>query len=135
MLTLKFPKRVFFWSGIYGVFTLVPLYFVEDMLGRMSPPAINHPEQFYGFIGVALAWQFAFLLIAKDVLRYRWFMLPAAAEKLLAAGSAFILYANHRIETATLMPAMVDMLLCLLFLLSFYVCHKYSQRNSSSDRL
>jgi hypothetical protein len=31
---------------------------------------------------VALAWQVAFLIIARDVQRYRLFMLPAILEKL-----------------------------------------------------
>lgn len=36
----------------------------------------------YGFIGVAAAWQVAFLLIAQDPLRYRLLILPGILEKL-----------------------------------------------------
>jgi hypothetical protein len=64
-------KRTFFWSGIYGIVALVPLYFMEEQLGQLSPPASNRPEQYYGFVVVALAWQFAFLLISRDVRRFR----------------------------------------------------------------
>jgi hypothetical protein len=73
---MNFAKRVFFWSGIYGIVVLLPLYFMEDRLGRDFPPPFNRPEQFYGFLGVAVAWQFAFLVISRDVQRYRLFMLP-----------------------------------------------------------
>ncbi|TWU23634.1 hypothetical protein [Bythopirellula polymerisocia] len=51
----KFAKRVFFWAGVYGVILLVPQFFLEAQIGRDYPPAITHPEHFYGFIGVALA--------------------------------------------------------------------------------
>jgi hypothetical protein len=60
-----FAKRVFFRAGVYGLIVLVPLYFLEDRLGRIFPPPLTHPEDFYGFIGVALAWQLAFLTISR----------------------------------------------------------------------
>ena len=37
---------------------------MEARVGRDYPPAITHPEYFYGFLGVAAAWQVAFLVIA-----------------------------------------------------------------------
>ena len=61
----KFSARVFFGAGIYGVVTLLPQIFLEAKLGRDFPPPLNHPEHFYGFIGVALAWQLVFLLNLK----------------------------------------------------------------------
>ena len=78
----KFCSRVFFGAGIYGIAVLLPQYFMEAKLGRDFPPPLTHPEHFYGFIGVALAWQFVFLLIAHDVPRHRLLMLPAILEKL-----------------------------------------------------
>lgn len=115
-----FAKRVFFWSGIYGIIALLPLYFLEAKLGRDFPPPTNHPEQYYAFIGVALAWQFAFLLIARDPLRYRPLMIPAIAEKLLVAGSALLLFMNHRIDALTMAPLLVDFLLGGLFVVSYF---------------
>jgi hypothetical protein len=32
-----------------------PLYFLFDEIGRQNPPAITHPEFFYGFVAVTLA--------------------------------------------------------------------------------
>lgn len=117
-----FARRVFFWAAIYGILTLAPLYFMEERLARDFPPALTHPEQYYGFLGVALAWQFAFLLIAKDAIRYRLFMIPAIAEKLLASGSALLLYVANRVTVLTIVPAVVDLVLALLFVIAFYKC-------------
>lgn len=116
---MNFAKRVFFWSGVYGVVTLLPMYFLEQRIGIEFPPATNHPEQYYAFIGVALAWQLAFLLIASDVSRYRPLMLPAMAEKFLSAGSAIWLFALSRIDAITLTPFLIDLFLGFLFATSY----------------
>ncbi|MDH5301687.1 MAG: hypothetical protein OEW58_10025 [Gammaproteobacteria bacterium] len=114
-----FAKRVFFWSGIYGIVVLLPMFFLEQKIGIDFPPATNHPEQYYGFISVALAWQFAFLIIASDVKRYRPLMLPAMAEKFLSAGAAIWLFAVNRIDAMTLAPFLVDLVLGILFVVSY----------------
>lgn len=98
---------------------LLPMYFLEEKLGRDFPPATNHPEQYYGFLGVALAWQFVFLLIARDVHRYRPLMLPAALEKFLAGGAALWLFAAGRIGVEMLGPFVVDLLIGILFTVSY----------------
>jgi hypothetical protein len=90
---MNFAKNVFKVAGIYGLLVLIPHYFLEKQLGIDFPPPITHPEHFYGFVGVALAWQFVFLLIARDPARYRLIMLPAILEKLAFGVPAMILYA------------------------------------------
>jgi hypothetical protein len=120
-LSDSFASRVFRWSAIYGLIALLPLYFLEETLGQRFPPAFNRPEQFYGFLGVALAWQFAFLLIAKDVHRYKLFMLPAAAEKFLSSGAALVLYANDRINAVTVAPSVIDFFIGCLFLTAYLI--------------
>ena len=116
---MTFAKRVFFWSGVYGILVLLPMFFMEQRLGEQFPPATNHPEQYYGFVGVALAWQFAFLLIASDVRRYRPLMLPAMAEKFLASGAVIWLFWQSRVNGLTLGPFLVDLVLGILFLASY----------------
>ena len=66
-----FARRVFLIAGIYGLLVLLPLYFMEARIGRDQPPAITHPEYFYGFLGVAVSWQVAFLVISRDPVRFR----------------------------------------------------------------
>jgi len=120
-----FAKRVFFWSGVYGVLVLLPMFFLEDIIGRDFPPPSNHPEQYYAFISVALAWQIAFLLIARDPLRYRPLMIPAIVEKLLTAGTVVMLYVGNRIGAAIMAPFLVDIVIGVLFIVSYVSLAKH----------
>ncbi|MSS71110.1 MAG: hypothetical protein EXS64_06450 [Candidatus Latescibacteria bacterium] len=117
-----FARRIFLWSGIYGIAALLPQYLLEDRLARDFPPPLNHPEYFYGFVGVALAWQFAFIVISRDVVRFRPLMLPAAAEKFLFAASTLALYFSGRVAAFTAGAAMVDLFLGILFVVSYVRC-------------
>ena len=47
---MKLASRVFRFAGIYGLIVLVPQYFTEVKLGVDYPPAITHPEFYYGFL-------------------------------------------------------------------------------------
>jgi hypothetical protein len=116
---LIFAKRVFFWSGVYGIAVLLPMFFLEEKLGRDFPPPTNHPEQYYGFLGVALAWQLAFLVIARDPVRHRPIMLPAIAEKFLVGGAALWLVAAGRLAGITAAPLLVDLVLGCLFVVAY----------------
>jgi hypothetical protein len=73
-----------------------PQFFLEAQIGRDYPPPITHPEHFYGFVGVALAWQFVFLLIGRDPARYRPLMPIAVLEKLAFGVPAVVLYAQRQ---------------------------------------
>ena len=46
-VVMQFARRVFLLAGIYGLFVLLPQYFLEDRTGRDYPPPITHPD-FYG---------------------------------------------------------------------------------------
>jgi hypothetical protein len=112
---MKFAGRVFFIAAVYGVIVLVPQYFMEDRVGRDFPPAITHPEHFYGFIGVALAWQFLFFIIARDPVRYRAAMIPAIVEKLAFGIAAIVLFAVGRIAAPVLFFGVIDLVFATLF--------------------
>lgn len=113
---MTFAKWVYRLAGIYGVLVIAPLYFLERSIGLEAPPAITHPEYFYGFVGTALAWQIAFLLIATDPARFRPLMPAAVIEKFSFAIAGAVLFANGRIPAATLAFAGLDLLLGLLFI-------------------
>jgi hypothetical protein len=90
---MKFAKYTFLIAGIYGLLVLVPQYFVELALG----PVIAEPGFYYGFIGVAVAFQFVFLIIATDPVKYRLMMLPSILEKAvfaIPAASAVLVRTN-----------------------------------------
>lgn len=116
---VPFARRVFLIAGIYGLIVLLPQYFLEGKIGSDYPPPITHPEHFYGFIGVALAWQLAFLVIARDPQRYRLVMLPAIVEKLAFGIAAPVLYFNGRVAGVVAGVAAVDLVLAALFALAF----------------
>lgn len=106
-------------AAVYGLAVLVPQYFMEQELGRRFPPPLSHPEHFYGFIGVATAWQFAFLLIARDIRRYRLFMLPAILEKLSFGVASAILFVRGRVPGLVLCFGSIDLLLAVCFVIAF----------------
>jgi hypothetical protein len=115
----RFARRVFTGAAIYGLVALLPQYFLEARIGRDFPPAITHPEHFYGFVGLALAWQLAFLVIARDPVRYRALMPVAMLEKLAFGGAAVVLFALHRTPWPVLAVGAVDLVLAALFLMAY----------------
>jgi hypothetical protein len=115
----RFARVVFLLAGVYGLIVLAPQYFLEAQIGRDYPPAITHPEYFYGFIGLALAWQFAFLLIASDVRRYRPVMLLGVAEKFAFGVPAILLYAAGRAPGAVAGAGAADLVLGTLFVVAY----------------
>ena len=54
---VRFARIVYLAAGIVGLLEIVPLYFCEALINRTQPPSITHPEFYYGFLGVTLAWQ------------------------------------------------------------------------------
>lgn len=112
-------RRVYTGAAVYGILALVPQYFSEGKIARMFPPAIAHPEYFYGFAGVALVWQFAFLLIARDPVRYRPLMPITWLEKLSFGAACVVLFAQGRLHPATLFFGVFDMSLGLLFVWAY----------------
>ena len=92
-----FARRVFAIAGWYGLIVMLPQYFLEAKIGRDYPPPITHPENFYGFIGVTIAWQLMFLVISRDPVRYRAAMIPAIVEKVTFVVAVAVLYAKSRV--------------------------------------
>jgi len=122
-----FARRVFRWAAIYGILALAPGYFLETRIGSSQPPPITHPEYFYGFIGIALAWQVVFLVIARDPVRFRPLMLPAVLEKLAFGGASLVLFALQRIGGPVLAGGLIDLGLAVAFVLAYMKCPEAAQ--------
>jgi hypothetical protein len=116
---MKFAKIVFWIAGIWGVLVLTPLFFMFGMISRNDPPAITHPGFYYGFAGVALAWQIAFIVIATDPVRFRPMMIPSILEKVAYSAAVLTLFLQGRMHAQDLLFFGTDFLLALLFLISF----------------
>src|SRR5262245_10394127 len=117
---MRFTRWVFLLAGGSGVVMMFALYFMEERLGRDYPPAVNHPELYYGFVGVTLAWQFMFLLIAWDPNRFRLAILPALLEKASYVGAILGLVAWGRVANSMLAFAAMDATWFVLFALSYW---------------
>ena len=116
---MRFAKWVFLLAGVSGVLMILPLY-LEDRFVQDFPPRSNRPEFYYGFAGVALAWQFLFLVIASDPVRYRKAMLPAMLEKASFALAIPILYAADRVTPVWLGAAAFDGTWLVLFVAAYF---------------
>lgn len=117
---MKFARFVFRYAAIYGFLVLLPQYFMEERVGRDYPPPITHPENFYGFIGVALAWQAAYLLISTDPVRFRPFMPIAILAKASFGIAVAVLFLQNRVPGVVLGFATVDLLLGALFFYAWF---------------
>jgi hypothetical protein len=116
---VRWISRLFWIAGIYGLVVLLPNYFLENRVGRDYPPAVTHPEYFYGFVGVGLAWQVAFLIIATDPRRYRPLILAGVLEKFSFAAAVAVLFPQGRVPTPLCVFAAIDLALGTLFLIAF----------------
>ena len=116
---MRFAKVVFWIAGIWGLLIITPLYFLFDMIGRQDPPPITHPGFFFGFVGLALAWQFAFFFIATDPARFRPLMLPSMFEKFSFGIAVVVLVLQGRTHSSDLVFAATDLLLGILFVLAY----------------
>lgn len=116
---MAFARLTFLIAGIYGLVILLPQYLLEGRTGRDFPPAITHPEYYYGFIGVAVAWQIAFLVLAKDPVRYRPMMIPAIIEKGSFGIAVVLLFVLNRVSLPMLGAGLVDLILGALFVIAY----------------
>ena len=116
---MKFAKIVFRVAGVWGLLIITPLYFIFDMIGKKDPPPITHPAFYYGFVGVALVWQVAFLVISTDPVRFRPLMIAAILDKLAYSIPLPILIAQERSNPNDLIFAGIDLLLCFLFVIAY----------------
>jgi len=117
---MRFASRVFTGAGIWGLLVLTPLYFTFDLVGREYPPPITHPDLYYGFIGLAMAWQFGFLAIGRDPVRFRPMMIPAVLEKFIFVVSQTALYMQGRVRPGQLAVAGPDLILGILFIVALF---------------
>src|SRR5258708_16606900 len=119
MNNIGFAGLVFLIAGIWGVIVIVPGSCGEKMINTQYPPAITHPEYYYGFFGAALAWQIAFLIIAAAPARLRALVPAAIVEKLVYAAAVAVLFISGRVATLIAVFGAVDLLFGILFTMAY----------------
>ncbi len=115
----KFAKWVFLIAGVTGIIELLPLFFMEKRLAEADPPAITHPEWYYGFVGLATVFQIVFLILSRDPQRYRPIMIPAILEKASYVLVTAWLFAVGRLSTNMLAGPAIDAIWIVLFTLAY----------------
>jgi hypothetical protein len=125
---VRFAKRVFMVAGVWGLLVLSPLYFTFDLIGRLYPPPITHPDLYFGFVGLGIAWQVAFLVIARDPVRFHTMMIPAIVEKFAFVASVVVLYVQGRVQLGQLAVAAPDCVLGTLFVVSYFLIDDAQRR-------
>jgi len=116
---MKFAKYLFYVAGIWGILVITPLFFIFDKIGQQDPPPVTHPLFYYGFAGVALAWQFVFLVIGSNPVRFRPLMLVSILEKLGYFLPPVVLFLQHRVHPVDLLISCGDALLAVLFFVAY----------------
>ena len=116
---MRFARWTFGLAALWGVIVVGPLYFLESQIAESAPPAITHPEYYYGFIGTVLAWQIVYALIATDPMRYRPIMLIGALGKLAFFAACLALYLLGRADPVLPLATAPDLLLAILFCIAW----------------
>lgn len=116
---VTFARRTFLTAGIYGLVVTLPMYFSEHPQGIDYPPDLTHPEWYYGFAGVVIAWAIMFLFLSRDPLRYRPLMIPSIVEKLSFPPAMLVLYLQGRIPDSFLPLALIDFLFAVAFVVAY----------------
>ena len=110
---MRLAKRIFIGAAIWGVLIVTPLYFMEGYYSARYGGV--QPLWYYGFAGVTLAWQFAYLLCGLDPVRYRPLMPIAMAAKLSFGIAAIILWQTGRTPFDLWLITTPDLILVALF--------------------
>ena len=119
---MKAVRIIFGLAALWGFVALIPGLFGEAAFNAEMPPAITHPEFYYGFHGVALVFQLIFVMIALDPVRYRALIPIAMLEKLAFFAPTMWLYNEGRVgEGGPFYGAIIDGVLLLLFALAWWL--------------
>jgi hypothetical protein len=108
---MKTARRIFTIAGIYGLVVLLPMFFIEPLL----VPAPSRPEDYYGFLGSATAFQFVYLAIGRDPVRFRPLMPVAVLAKAFFFVTMWSLWSEGRAAGPGLVLASIDGLIGAAF--------------------
>ena len=117
---MKLAKWIFLVAGIFGLLVTVPMALAEKAVEQIMPPAVNHPEFFYGFVFLNACWQVLYLFLSTDPARYRPMMIPSFLAKASGVVALTWLYLQKRISGQWAATIIIDGIWALLFLVAFW---------------
>lgn len=118
---MKLAKWTFRTAGIFGLIVMVPMLFIEKLIVEIMPPAVKHPEFFYGFVLLNICWQILYLIVSKDPIRLRPIMIPSFFAKASGPVALLWLHFQDRISSQWVTTIYMDALFAILFLVSYWV--------------
>ena len=125
-MTITLARRLFLAAGIYGMVVLVPMFFLQHLIGAYDPPPITHAEFYYGFVSTAFAWQIVYLMMSRDPLRLRPMLIPAIIGKAGFALSVYALFAHGQLAARNLVLPSIDLVLAALFAWAYVALRSYA---------
>src|SRR5512138_1209630 len=121
---MSLARRVYSIAGIYGLIVVLPLFAGVSRFSQDNPPPLTHPEFYWGFAGVTLAWQAAFLIMARAPVRFRPLMPATFVEKFIFGIATVALYLAGEASAKFLGAAIVDLVLGAFFVLAWLKVEK-----------
>jgi hypothetical protein len=136
---LKFARIVFLSAPIFGVIVLAPGFFAGTTLHDGSPrPGLPF---YFGFLCLSLTWQFVYVLIGLDPVRYRPMMLLAALAKLSYFAVCVVLFLTAHLAVGPLLYiSCIDASYAVLFITALVrlagntLAPGYNSRSDTADR-
>ena len=117
---MKLAKWIFLIAGIFGLLVTAPMALAEKAIEQIMPPAVNHPEFFYGFVCLNACWQVLYLFLSTDPVRYRPMMVPSFLAKASGVIALTWLYLQKRISNQWTVTIIIDGIWAILFLVAFW---------------
>ena len=124
---MKLAKWIFLIAGIFGLLVTAPMALAEKAIEQIMPPAVNHPEFFYGFVSLNACWQVLYLFLSTDPIRYRAMMVPSFLAKASGVIALTWLYLQKRISNQWTVTVIVDGIWAILFLVAFWATGRGSR--------
>jgi hypothetical protein len=118
-MTAKWPRIIFKGAGYYGIIVMLVLLLAPAQV--LGEPTVVHPEYYFGFVTVGMAWQIAFLVVGSDPVRFRPMMLVCVCEKFFYISLLFYFILTHRAPTRMVPAVVLDGSLGCLFIYAWRV--------------
>ena len=87
--------------------------------GAPHTPPIEYPHFIYGFFAITMAWQFAFLVIGSNPIRFRPLMVPSMFEKFSYVVTLVVCITRRGSPLPIFRRAIPDLILGILFVVAF----------------
>lgn len=126
---MKLAKWTFRIAGAFGLLVMIPIAFAEKAIEQIMPPAVNHPEFFYGFVFLNICWQVLYLFLSTDPIRFRPMMVPSFLAKASGVIALTWLYLQGRISSQWTATIVMDGIFAILFLVAFWAVDQRTHKS------